>query len=226
MRRMIMTVAAVVTGLCYMARADIIAAFRITVDKGGYEGLSSVADLSGLNYSHGSGISVWSYYSGPYIAQFSTNSDMSTALSAGSWLQFAFDTADKRVGFDKLFMNNDYVVFNNTFKMGVAYDNGSGSFSESVTGIAPADINSGIDLSGFSQGLAGSTLRFRVVFYDDTREYPGSALFPVNSTLSGVENSAAVFSGTMVAIPEPFTLTLAGLGGLSLFLFRRRQYRS
>jgi hypothetical protein len=209
--RLVIFCAVLAGGLFWMAaaKADTVAAFQLNGAFNSFNALDSAPSVGNLTYSKGSQLTVWGYIDSSYIQGFSRSDDVAVALNAGNWLEFSFDTGNAPIIFDQFYMNNDYVVFPDTFKMGLAYNNGGGAFSEILSGILPADINSGIDISKFSAGLANSTIQFLVIFYDDTRLNPNSALFPKNSTLGGVDNSVVVFTG---AIPEPSAFVLLGLG--------------
>lgn len=203
------------------AQADTVAAFQLNNAYDSFIPLTSASSVTNLTYTAGPQLNVWSYLDSSYLCNFSRSNDVATALNDGNWLQFSFNTGSQTVSFDRFYMNNDYIVLTNTFEMGLAYDNGSGTFSEILSGIHPADINSGIDISGFSPGQADSTIQFRVIFYDDTRFNPSSALFPKNSTLGEVDDSAVVFIGD---VPEPPIFILLGMGlaaVASLWRYRR-----
>jgi hypothetical protein len=207
-------------------RAEIVAVFEANVSNGTFSGMESAAGVSNLGYAAGSGLGNYGYMgSWATVDQFSRESLLADALDANSYLEFSFQTdgSTQITAFDKFYMDNDLVVDivegATTFKMGLAYDNGSGSFSETISAIDPQDISSGIDISGFSSVGVNSTVRLRVGFYDDVRTNPHSALYMVNSTLGGVENSGAVISGSV--IPEPASLLFLFLGGLSWLVSRR-----
>jgi hypothetical protein len=218
--RLVKLYAVLAGAICWMAsaKADTVAAFQLNGAFDSFNALTSTPSVGNLTYTKGPQLTVWGYLGSSYIQNFSRSSSLATALSDGNWLEFSFDTGNAPIIFDWFFMNNDYIVFPDTFKMGLAYNNGSGTFSETLSGILPADINSGIDISALSPGMANSTVQFRVIFYDDTRFSPNSALFPINSTLGGVDNSAVVFTG---AIPEPSTFVLLCLGLTAVGLCRR-----
>jgi len=199
-----------------------VAAFRMNDANDAYESSLAAANISGLTYLQGSGLTVGADPGGMRIDQFSISTDFATALSSGSWLQFTFDTAaGNPVSFDKLFMRYDFAVNEDQFKIGVAYDNGSGSFAETIEGISAVGLSGGgiseINLGGFSQGQANSTLRFRVVYYADQSVDNTSALFATNDTLNGVADSSVVFQ----AVPEPASALMIGLGGAVICLIRR-----
>jgi hypothetical protein len=221
--RLVKFCAVLAGGLFWMAaaKADTVAAFQLNGAFNSFDALTSTPSVTSLTYTKGPQLNVWGYLGSSYLEGFSRSSDPATALSAGHWLQFSFNTGNEAIAFDWFYMNNDYIVFADTFKMALAYNNGSGTFSETLAGILPADINSGIDISTLSMCLANSTVQFRVIFYDDTRFSPSSALFPINSTLGGVDNSAVVFTG---AIPEPATFALLGLGLAAAGLHRRQRH--
>lgn len=208
-------------------RADVVAAFEADVSTGAFSGLSSADGVSSLGYAAGSGLSNYGYLGSATVNQFSREPVLADALATNSYLEFSFQTGDgvQITGLDQFYMDNDIIVAVNngvpTFKMGLAYDNGSGAFSKTISNIDPQDINSGIDISVFSAADANSTVRFRVGFYDDVRTNPQSALYMENSTLGGVDNSAAVFTGT--AIPEPASLLFVIVGGM-IWTLRRRVF--
>ncbi|AKJ63324.1 hypothetical protein L21SP4_00035 [Kiritimatiella glycovorans] len=209
--------------------ADLVAAFDANGSTGAFSGLSSADGVSGLSYTAGSGLNNYGYLgSWATVAEFSRESLLTNALADDSYLEFSFQTAGgtQITALDQFYMDNDIVVTVDsgvtTFKMGLAYDNGSGSFSELISDIDPQDINAGIDISGFSAADANSTVRFRVGFYDDVRDNPHSALYVVNSTLGGVDDSAAVFTGTVIPEPATSLLLLPGVGGI--LAWRRRRF--
>jgi hypothetical protein len=226
MKQVLVTMIALVMMVGF-TQADNVAAFNANTGTGEFGSLSSSTGISTLNSSSGSGVNPYGYFGQVAIDNFSRNPLMSGALTEGSYLQFSFDTdAATTVAFDAFFMDNDFIVTVNagvsTFQMGIAYNNGSGSFSENITGIDPQDINTGIDISSFSDALADSTVQFRVAFYDDTRLNPWSALYMSNSTLNGLDNSAVVFSGTAGTVPEPATMSLLALGGIAMLRRRKK----
>lgn len=191
-----------------------------------FDPLEAVSGISNLSYSAGDGINCAKYYDGAVIDDMTTLSGMADALAAGSYVEFSFQTSavGQVTAFDTFYMGNETIVEVNegvaSFEMGLAFDNGSGSFLQTIAGIDPQDIAGGIDISGFNAVSSNSTARFRVVFYNDTRGGLGSALYPENATRGGVSDAAVVFTGT-VSVPEPATIALLAAGGVALL--RRKQ---
>ena len=64
------------------------------------------------------------------------------------------------------------------------------------------------------------------VLFSASDPYPGGALSQSDGDgyyVTGSADTVFTVSGTVAPVPEPTTLALAGLGGLSLLLFRRRK---
>ena len=235
MKRINKTIGAIGTGLLAVmifgmssecnAGTAAVAAFSSNYFGGRFDPLTSAAGIDNLTFTVGSGMTCQWYYDSVNLGNFSTSPDMATAFAANSYIEFSFDTAaGKTASFYTFYMNN-YIVATHedgspTFTMGLAYDNGSGSFSNTLSDINPDDIAAGIGIDKLSTALPDSTVRFRVVFYNDHRSGMASALFVQNSTYSGVNGSAVVFAGEVVPEPATITMLVAAAAGI---LARRRK---
>ena len=115
----------------------------------------------------------------------------------------------------------------------------SGAGAPSVFNVATPFGTSGASLGYFQSGnvfaltpyTAGTTVYFEVLAYQTAAgSYAGSLnrghSAPFSATLAtglNLPDTANFTPFTVSEVPEPATLALAGLGGLSLLLFRRKQ---
>lgn len=160
------------------------------------------------------------------VASTSTTGNSSTTAASAGWdLTTAWNTINNGADAWTLAVNSSSSTLasvNTAANGGVSYN---GGFSFGVTGTSPNTTYSliiigwnGAYADPTAAALAGSAVGWSTVFQYGSKD---SLTTPNNMIAQGA--NFGVFAPSAAPVPEPSTLVLAGLGGLSLLAFRRKK---